>query len=213
MEAVFYISGAIAVLSTIGVITRLNAVHALLYLVVSLIAVALVFYSLGAPFVAALEVIIYAGAIIVLFVFVIMLLNLGPQGSREERQWLSLKTWVGPAVLGVILIAELVYTFGLQPSHPAGVSVVEPQQVSIALFGPYVLGVEMASLLLLAGLVGAYHLGQRDDFRRPAQPEAEESKTGTRSDYLAHEGRALSSSTEKGAGSEIGPARLKGDEQ
>ena len=72
-----YISGFVAIISTLMVITRTNAVHALLYLIVSLLSVALVFFLLGAPFVAALEVIIYAGAIMVLFIFVIMMLNVG----------------------------------------------------------------------------------------------------------------------------------------
>ena len=83
MLIVFYIAGAVAILATVLMLTRLNAVHALLYLVVSLLAVAVVFYTLGAPFVAALEVIIYAGAIMVLFVFVVMMLNLGEQASRD----------------------------------------------------------------------------------------------------------------------------------
>ena len=77
MEVAFYIAAIVAIVSTVLTITRLNAVHALLYLIVSLLAVAVVFYALGAPFVAALEVIIYAGAIMVLFVFVVMMLNLG----------------------------------------------------------------------------------------------------------------------------------------
>ena len=77
MNLVFYISALVAVIATTMVITRLNAVHALLYLIVSLLSVALIFFVLGAPFVAALEVIVYAGAIMVLFVFVIMMLNLG----------------------------------------------------------------------------------------------------------------------------------------
>ena len=72
----FYIAAAIAILSTIMVITRYNMIHALLYLVVSFLAVAIVFYVLGAPFIAALEVIVYAGAIVVLIIFVIMMLNL-----------------------------------------------------------------------------------------------------------------------------------------
>ena len=76
---------AVAIVSTALMITRLNAVHALLYLIVSLLAVAVVFYTLGAPFVAALEVIIYAGAIMVLFVFVVMMLNLGDEAARAER--------------------------------------------------------------------------------------------------------------------------------
>ena len=74
-----------------------DAVHALLYLIVSLLAVALVFFTLGAPFVAALEVIVYAGAIMVLFVFVVMMLNLGPSAAEQERRWLAPRTWVGPA--------------------------------------------------------------------------------------------------------------------
>ncbi len=98
MNIVFYISAVVAVLSTLAVITRLNAVHALLYLIVSLLAVAVIFFTLGAPFVAALEVIIYAGAIMVLFVFVMMLLNLGPQTAAQERQWLTGKMWIGPAI-------------------------------------------------------------------------------------------------------------------
>ena len=69
------------------VVTRTNLVHALLYLVVSLFAVAVVFYTLGAPFVAALEVIVYAGAIMMLFVFAVMLLNLSADvaGARAAR--------------------------------------------------------------------------------------------------------------------------------
>jgi len=109
MNVVFYISAAVAVASTVMVITRLNAVHALLYLIVSLLAVAVVFFVLGAPFVAALEVIIYAGAIMVMFVFVIMMLNLGPHATREEKAMLSPGIWIGPGILGLILAAELVY--------------------------------------------------------------------------------------------------------
>ena len=75
MLITFYVAAAIAIVSTVLMITRLNAVHALLYLVVSLLAVATVFFILGAPFVAALEVIIYAGAIMVLFIFVMMMLK------------------------------------------------------------------------------------------------------------------------------------------
>ena len=78
-------------------LTRLNAVHALLYLVVSLLAVAVVFYAFGAPFVAALEVIIYAGAIMVLFVFVVMMLNFGQSATATERSWLTPAMWIGPA--------------------------------------------------------------------------------------------------------------------
>jgi NADH-quinone oxidoreductase subunit J len=162
MNVVFYVSAAVAILGTAFVITRLNAVHALLYLIVSLLAVAMIFFALGAPFAAALEIIIYAGAIMVLFVFVIMLLNLGPHTTEQERQWLSGCIWTGPAFLALILLAEIIYVLWSAPT-PASQSQVQPKAVAIALYGPYVIGVELASLLLLAGLVGAYHLGRRNE--------------------------------------------------
>jgi len=170
MEAVFYIAAVIAILATILTITRLNPIHALLYLIVSLLAVALVFFVLGAPFIAALEIIVYAGAIMVLFVFVVMMLNLGQKTVDMERQWLSPGIWTGPAILAVILIGEvafLLFTRGGE-AHLAG-KAVGPKEVAIALYQPYLLGVELASFLLMAGLVGAYHIGLR-----PAEKREEE---------------------------------------
>jgi len=109
MEVAFYIAAIVAIVSTVLTITRSNAVHALLYLIVSLLAVAVVFYAMGAPLVAALEVIIYAGAIMVLFVFVVMMLNLGKRAAVAEGQWMQGNTWVGPVLLSAVLIAEVVY--------------------------------------------------------------------------------------------------------
>ena len=157
----FYIAAGVAVISTFMVITRLNAVHALLYFVVSLFAVAVIFFVLGAPFVAALEVIVYAGAIMVLFVFVIMLLNLGQEAVRQERRWLEPGMWIGPAALSAVLLMELGYILTGSDDGTVGASVVGPKDVALVLMGPYVLGVELASMLLLAGLIGAYHLGRR----------------------------------------------------
>jgi len=162
MNFLFYISAFIAVIATVLVITRTNAVHALLYLIVSLLAVALIFLALGAPFVAALEVIIYAGAIMVLFIFVIMMLNLSADAAKEERQWLRPAIWKGPALLCAVLAGELIYLFFAEHLRLARMEMVAPKEVGIALFGPYVLGVELASMLLLAGLVGAYHLGRQE---------------------------------------------------
>lgn len=159
MEVIFYLTAAVAILATILAITRLNPVHALLYLIVSLLAVAVVFYILGASFIAALEVIIYAGAVIVLFIFVVMMLNLGKRTIHIERQWLRPGMWPGPAILAAVLVAELVFLL-IHDSHAqlAGRSV-GPKQVAMALYQPYLIGVELASFLLMGGLVGAYHLG------------------------------------------------------
>ena len=168
MEWVFYISGAVAIAATLLVVTEEHAVHALLYLIVSLLAVALVFYALGAPFIAALEVIIYAGAIVVLFLFAVMMLGLGPGEIERESRWLTASSWAGPSLLALVLFVELVYVLAAGAGPLASAAMVDPRQVALSLFGPYILGVELASFLLLAGLVGAYHLG------RPGEAPEEE---------------------------------------
>ncbi|MEO6775414.1 MAG: NADH-quinone oxidoreductase subunit J [Kofleriaceae bacterium] len=160
MTATFYVAGAIALVATFMVVTRTNAVHALLYLIVSLLSVAIIFYQLGAPFVAALEVIIYAGAIMVVFIFVVMMFNLGPASVQQERALLAPAMWVGPGVLAILLAGELVYTLALSPHVEAGFAVITPKQVGQKLFDGYFIGLELASLLLLAGLVGALHLAR-----------------------------------------------------
>jgi NADH-quinone oxidoreductase subunit J len=161
MLIAFYVAAAVAVLATIVAITRNHAVHALLYLIVSLLAIAVVFYIIGAPFLAALELIIYAGAIMVLFLFVVMMLNVGEHATEVETTWLKPGVWAWPSGLATILILELVYVTA-HSSRPAGVMhVVTPKEIGISLFGPYAIGVELTSLLLMSGLVGAYHLGRR----------------------------------------------------
>ena len=154
MNAVFWASGLVAIAATVMVITRQSAVHALLYLVVSLLAAAVIMFALGAAFVAALEVIIYAGAIMVLFIFVIMLI--GPESIHVPP-----RTWIGPSVLGVILLGLLVWALAQGAFSSQTATEIGPKQVGMALFGPYILGAEIAAFLLLAGLVGAFHLGRR----------------------------------------------------
>jgi len=161
MEVTFYLSAFVALAATLRVVTAANAVHALLYLVVSLLAVALVLFVLGAPFAAALEVIIYAGAIVVLFLFVVMMLNLGGEAEGQERAWLRPGVWRGPGILAALLFTELVLL--LSGAFPATEgAMVAPRAVGAALYGPYLLTVELAAFLLLGALVGAYHLGRRE---------------------------------------------------
>lgn len=179
MHALFDIAAVVAVLATVRVITCLNPVHALLYLIVSLLSVAIVFFTLGAPFIAALEVIIYAGAIMVLFVFVIMMLNLGAKTVDTERRWLKPKMWIGPGILAAVLMAEVAYMlFARTPAASAGTAV-EPKQVGMALFGPYLIGVELASILLLGALVAAYHLSTRRSERRESRDVTDTDATRT----------------------------------
>lgn len=170
MNTLFYISGAVAVISALVVITRRSAMHALVNLIVTLLAIACVFWTLGAPFAAALQIVVYAGAIMVLFVFAVMILNL-PTGPRR-----SLLPWIVPVLLAGVMLVEFIVVlvatdgaatdvgarFEISPQHPG---VVGPAAVGESLFTVYALGVEIASVLLLAGLVAAFHYGVRLEAR------------------------------------------------
>ena len=161
MLLLFYLAGTVAVAATLLAITRRHAVHALLYLIVSLLAVAIEFYLLGAAFVAALELMIYAGAIMVLFVFVVMILNVAEHAMEVERTFLRPRNWLGPSALSLVLLGELAYCVAASESAPSVANSVSSKQVGVALFSTYWIGVELASLLLMAGLIGACHLGRR----------------------------------------------------
>lgn len=160
MSLAFYVAGGVAALAALLAVTRANAVHSLLYLILSLLAIAVVFLTLGAPFAAALQVIINAGAIMVMFVFVIMLINPGPRSVRREKRRLGLRVWIVPGLIGAVLFAELVYVIGL--GRQSAAADVGPEEMALALFGPYGAAIELVSLLLLAGLLGAYHLARRE---------------------------------------------------
>ncbi|MBD1227381.1 MULTISPECIES: NADH-quinone oxidoreductase subunit J [Xenorhabdus] len=162
MEFTFYVAGLVAILATLRVVTHTHPVHALLYLIISLLALSVVFFSMGAYFAGALEIIVYAGAIMVLFVFVVMMLNLGKSVVEQERRWLQPRAWIGPSLLSIVLLIVLVYAISTLSSAEISGEVVSAKEVGISLFGPYVLVVELASLLLLAGLVVAYHIGREN---------------------------------------------------
>ena len=166
LQLMFYFAAALAVVASLKVVTGRNTVHALLYLVVSLLAVAVCFYLMGAPFAAGLEVIVYAGAILVLFVFAIMMFGLGQDETLNAPQSnsLSLKNinlWFGPSLIAIVLLAQLVFVID-NPAIQAKLtsSIIDAKQVGILLYGPYLLAVEIASFLLLAGLIAGYHFAK-----------------------------------------------------
>ncbi len=183
MDIIFYISAAVAVITTFMVITRLNAMHALLYLIVSLLAVAMMFITLGAPFVGMLEIVVYAGAIMVLVLFAIMLLNLGPTSVARESRLLSPKIWVIPSILTALLLAELIYVLS-GSGQTAGLNYIGPVKVGISLLSQYLLGVELASFLLLSGMIGAYHLGRKDFYKREPGQAIEAGEPVTRREVV-----------------------------
>jgi len=163
----FYLLSAVTLVATLLCITRKNPVHAVVFLVNALFALALLFFLLGAPLVAAWQVIIYAGAIMVLFLFVIMILELAPgqaMASASRRQLV-------PAVLLFLLL--LVSAGLIIMRDPAGAVWVEgfylsPRDFGQALFSRYGLAVEIVSFQLLFAAAGAWYLGRR---RRVRQEE------------------------------------------
>jgi NADH-quinone oxidoreductase subunit J len=161
MEVTFYISAVVAIAATVMVITSYNMIHALIYLIVSFLAIAVVFFALGAPFIAALEIIIYAGAIVVLVIFVIMMLNLREETVVQEKTWITRQIFVFPAILSAILLAEMIYIITDAGSTPLAGSGISSAEVGMSLYGPYVIGVELSGILLMSGIVGAYHLGRQ----------------------------------------------------
>ena len=162
----FYLLAIVAILASLRVITRTNPVHALLNMIVTLLALSGIFFALGAPFAGALEIIVYAGAIMVLFVFVVMMLNLGTQSTLEEESWLSSSAWAVPAglafIVGLTLFSLIGMKYGSEGVMPAfiGVEPVTAKMIGAKLFTEYLLLVEIAGFLLLAGLVAAYHLAK-----------------------------------------------------
>jgi len=162
LNILFYIASALAIIATVMVVTRKNAIHALLYLIASLLSVSVIFFILGAPFAAVLELIIYAGSIMILFVFVIMMLNLGKESVKAESELFKPYIWIGPSIISLTLLAELIYILIHQSQEPVMMKEVVPAEVGKLLFTKYILLVELAAFLLISGIIGAYHIGQKD---------------------------------------------------
>jgi len=157
----FYVLGAVIIMATAFAITRRHLVHAIVYLVISFIGTALLFFLLGAPFLAALEVIIYAGAIMVLFLFIIMLLKIEPTRSPLGGY---LRQWLPALCLAAVSLAATVLLVIAGPSGgaPLCTAMASPLEFGRFLFQKYWFAVEIASYLLFVALVGAWYLGCRE---------------------------------------------------
>jgi NADH-quinone oxidoreductase subunit J len=159
MNLVFFVAASVALITTALAITRVSPVYGLLNFILSLLAIGVIFFTLGAPFAAALEVMVYAGAIMVLFLFVVMMLNLNPASVARERSWLSRAVWIFPALSALLLAGELAAAV-LQHGGGFVFMPVSAQAVGQRMFTTDIAAVELASMLLLAALIGAYHLGR-----------------------------------------------------
>jgi NADH-quinone oxidoreductase subunit J len=157
----FYAFAALAVVSALGMVLNLrNAVAAAMSLVVTMVSLAGIYVLLEAHLVAAIQILVYAGAIVVLFLFVVMLLNLRADEFAPGRQWL---TKAAALLLVLAAGAHLVRIVGagLPEAAPLPEGFGGYAQLGASLYTDYVLLVEMASLLLLAAIVGAVILAKR----------------------------------------------------
>jgi NADH-quinone oxidoreductase subunit J len=165
IQLVFYFFAGLAVASSVLMVTRRNPVYCAMFLVVTLFCIAAIFVLLNAHFLAALQVVVYAGAILVLFLFVIMLLNLGHEVEADIKPRLM---WVFGGGLGLVLLAELLVAVRGVPADPEAdflaawfaeygvvAGVAEP------LFRTQVVAVEFTGLLLLVAMVGAVVIARR----------------------------------------------------
>ncbi|UCG13557.1 MAG: NADH-quinone oxidoreductase subunit J [Deltaproteobacteria bacterium] len=155
---IFYILAAVIVIATGLAITRRNLVHAVIYLIISFFGSAMLYFLFGAPLLAALEIIIYAGAIMVLFLFIIMMLRVDPTALRRP----SLRHWLPAGILGIIYLAVAALVVITDPGSQATLktAMARPRALGQFLFQRYWLSVEIISFLLLIALIGALYLAR-----------------------------------------------------
>jgi NADH-quinone oxidoreductase subunit J len=155
---IFYVVAGFILVATGLAITRRHPVHAVVYLILSFLGSALLFYLLGAPFLAALEIIIYAGAIMVLFLFVIMLLR----GEAAAETGMTPARWAPAIILGLVFLSVAVLLVLTDPRSriPLEMAAASPKAFGRFIFEKYWLSVEIISLILLVGLMAVIQLGK-----------------------------------------------------
>jgi NADH-quinone oxidoreductase subunit J len=157
----FFFLAIVAVASAVGMLLSRNAVYAALYLILNFAAVAVFYLMLSAPFISLVQVTVYAGAIMVLFLFVIMLLGVEHSGRLTESGWMF---WT-PILLGTVLVVEALYIVLTQwktipATQAAGSNFGAPAAVGLELFQKYLLPFEVTSVLLLVAMIGAILLAR-----------------------------------------------------
>jgi NADH-quinone oxidoreductase subunit J len=162
MVALFYICAALAVLAAVSVVAHHTPVYSALSLIVVLCSLAVVYLLLGAEFIAVLQVIVYAGAIMVLFIFVIMLLNAGRETPTHRSR---MARWLGVPLVTAFLV-EILFAIWQQfpagSTRPATALNAGPTAIGRLLFRNYVLPFEVTSILILVAILGAVVLAKKE---------------------------------------------------
>jgi NADH-quinone oxidoreductase subunit J len=156
---IFYVLAAIILVTTGLAITRRNLVHVVVYLVFSFFGSAMMFYLFGAPLLAVLEVIIYAGAIMILFLFIIMMVKV----EASEEPLFPIQQWLPIVLIGVVylIIGAVIVSSAPGSQVTLEIALAKPKAFGEYLFQRHWLVIEIVSLLLLIALVGALYLGHK----------------------------------------------------
>jgi NADH-quinone oxidoreductase subunit J len=156
---IFYVLAAIILVTTGLAITRRNLVHVVMYLVFSFFGSAMMFYLFGAPLLAVLEVIIYAGAIMILFLFIIMMVKV----EASEEPLFPIQQWLPIVLIGVVylIIGAVIVSSAPGSQVTLEIALAKPKAFGEYLFQRHWLVIEIVSLLLLIALVGALYLGHK----------------------------------------------------
>ena len=188
IEILFLIAAAVCLISALMTVTAHNIVHGLLYLVVMMLAIALIFFLLGSSFAAALQIIVYAGAIMVLFIFVTMMLHQGEKSLKQEQQLFQISGSLGAFALSAVLFVELVYVLssfssplvinldvpGSMSNGGFAIQNISVKQLGTQLYGPYKLLVVISAMMLLSALISAIHIGRRQMIKKASDQKNQE---------------------------------------
>ena len=153
-------AGLLALAAAIAAVTRPSPVHALLLLLAALIALGVAFFALAAPFAGAIQLLIYAGAIVAVFVFVVMTVDAGPEARAAERETMR-GTWRVPAAVALLAVLPVLVGLGGAETAPVTPAPVTAQALGLTMFGSWAVATELVSLLLIAGMIGVRVLSRR----------------------------------------------------
>jgi NADH-quinone oxidoreductase subunit J len=171
----FFLTAAIALIGGIGMLLDRNAVHSALFLLLNFLAIAVLFVLLRAFFLAMIQALVYAGAIMVLFVFVVMLL--GSERVEDRRNKILWQHWIALALSLVLIVQTIIISSQVATNVPLEettelTAISQPERVGEALFTTYLLPFEITGVLLLVAIVGVVVLQQRS--RETSKPEQEQ---------------------------------------
>lgn len=160
-EIAFYSLSFLAIFSGLAMILSRNPVHSVLYLIVTFFAIAGHYFLLNAEFLGAVHIIVYAGAIMVLFLYVIMMLNLNKEQIEKTKNWIKFVAVLGSGILMLVLVG-LISRSTLVPANTGTMTSGTVQNLGKILYSDFLLPFELASVLFLAAMVGAVYLSKKE---------------------------------------------------